>query len=111
MSLSQDQVFSLLHIVDLAKQWPSLRGIHDRAMKDLSKISQTMAEELAKEKVEEEKALAEKKSEAEARIRAQAQADEKVEKERLERAKAVVEEASKPKPSFSQADTEAERRV
>lgn len=94
MSLPQDQVFNLLHIADLAKQWPSLRGIHDRAMKDLTKISQSMAEELAKEKVEEEKALAAKNAEPEAKIRTQAQADEKAEEERLKRARVQAESAA-----------------
>ena len=36
--LDWQKVFGLLHIVDLAKQWPRLKPTHDAAMAELEKM-------------------------------------------------------------------------
>lgn len=66
----------LLHIIDKAKDWPTqLKGLHDKAMKDLMKMSKTAGNELVKEKAEEDAALAKVKADQLARDQAQSEAD------------------------------------
>lgn len=78
MSLDINRVGSLLHIADLAKQWPSLQGLHDTAMAELHELSaKAKAELIAAQKVIADKIAADKAA-------AKAQADAVVAKEALD---------------------------
>ncbi len=34
-----DEIVHLLQIVDLARQWPNLKGLHDQAMRELERLA------------------------------------------------------------------------
>lgn len=70
--MDEAQVLTLLKIVDLAKQWPSLNGIHNLAMAELEDINKDALVSLG----DRAKALAASdRAKADARIKAQAKAD------------------------------------
>lgn len=74
--LNPDMVEQLLNVVNLAKQWPNLKGIHDTAMKALEAHSKAMAVQLEKERIEEEAAVAREKDAVIARAKAKQEAEE-----------------------------------
>lgn len=80
MSFELDRVHKLLNVIDLAKQWPLLKGLHDSAMKELTKISFEEGKQLAVEAKAEAEALVQKRADevkaAQARADAEAKANE-----------------------------------
>lgn len=93
MSVDYNKAATLLHIVDTAKQWPTLKGIHDLAMMELLAINVVALEDKAKIDTEVAKKAAE--------------VQEKAAKERIEQAakdKAAEEASNKaPPPPYSPA--------
>jgi peptidoglycan hydrolase CwlO-like protein len=75
VEVNYDKVYRLLKIVDLAKNWPNLREIHDLAMLDLEGINKETKAELERRR----KTLAEEKAKAEAEAKAKATATAKAE--------------------------------
>lgn len=55
-----NKIFGLLHITDLAKNWPALKPLHDAAMKELVQHSQDAAKQMADEAAKEYKERQEK---------------------------------------------------
>lgn len=86
MSMDVNRVGSLLHICDMSKNWPGLRGIHDLAMVQLEAISVDASKELVDRKV--------KLAQAEAERAAKIKADE--EQKAIEAEKAAVADAGRP---------------
>jgi hypothetical protein len=70
VEVNHDKVYRLLKIVDLAKNWPNLREIHDLAMLDLEGINKETKAELERRR----KTLAEEKAKADAKAKATATA-------------------------------------
>lgn len=48
MSVDYNRIATLLHIVDTANQWPTLKGIHDLAMAELVVANAVALEDKAK---------------------------------------------------------------
>lgn len=53
--MNTSEIYGLLHVADLAKNWPNLRSIHDLAMFELEAASFEAAKELADRKAEAER--------------------------------------------------------
>lgn len=77
MSLPQGEILNLLHIIELSNKWPTLRGIHDKAMKELAAHSKAASDQLAKEKADEERAAQIKQADVEAKEKARAAQEER----------------------------------
>lgn len=72
MSLDADRVHTLLNIADMAKQWPKLLGIHDKAMAELEDISAASAKEVQEKKAAAALKAAEEKAKADAAAKVEA---------------------------------------
>lgn len=101
IEMDHNKAAMLLHVLDKAKNWPNLKGIHDAAMHELGLLNGEALEEAA------ERAEAAKKAraEADAKIVAQTKSD-------ADRAQRQADtEAASAKTAATRAQAQLDRRV
>ena len=111
MSVDYNKAFMLLSVVDKAKNWPNLQGLHDLAMNELQDTAKKAGEELAKIRAE-AKAKADEeaaKAKADADAVAKKLADEEARNQKLAADNAARQDRSVGAGSITTSD--AERRL
>lgn len=105
MSDDMNRAGLLLHICDLASQWPKLNGLTSLAMAELEEMSKSAEEELADRRAKAKQKAEDEAAKKQAELAAQAKAEEEDaarKAEASERARAQYEaqrtEANKPAP-------------
>lgn len=98
-----DKVEQLLGIVDKSRHWPTLKPVHDHAMKELEDIAKGFHQETDKKVAIDTKAKVDEAAAAEKKRQEEEKADEKIRLERAEIAKKQAAEEAIRKAAEDQA--------
>ena len=106
--MDKDEVFQLLTIANLAKQWPNLSGIHDAAIAKLEDHAKTEAAALAKKREEDKKKVDADREMAKVEAEAKAKAEAKPKPEPVKPEPALSRPAFSQRPQFLSGEAKKE---